>query len=176
MPRCSSLSPRSLALIKTDFFDAEALDFSQDTPPAGANPHPGPGVHVAQEAPQEVVGPLPDRPGVYRQLFFTVWRGEGGGASTFRYDPGVVRFCEGQRERCPDTGRIHEHYWIAFRRPVRIGTAKSCFDPPLEQGGYDGKRVWGTNRQVYDYVRKVASGDLTLPPLPRCLSCRGIRR
>lgn len=149
------LLARTAASVRTDFLDLDGLNFSPYPPEAdqvdSSGPAPGP-----QEG-DRPVRPLPDRPGVYRQLFLTVWRGESGGDSTFRFAAQTVRFCVGQRERCPSTGRVHEHYWICFLRPVRIRTAERLFEPELEKGDYDGGRPWGTNAQVHRYCTKVCA-------------------
>jgi len=148
----------------TDLLDIDGL-FSEDSDLA-ENQVPGAPASPPQA---RLFGDLPERPGVYRQLFLTVWRGVDGGPSSFHFDPAAVRFCVGQRERCPtcDVCRahggagcrlphsIHEHYWICFSNPVRLNTALSQFVPPLIQGGYRGERVWGTNAAVHAYVTKV---------------------
>jgi len=134
----------------TDLLDIDGL-FSEDSDLA-ENQVPGAPAGPPQA---RLFGDLPERPGVYRQLFLTVWRGVDGGPSSFHFDAATVRFCVGQRERCPLTARVHEHYWICFSNPVRLNTALSQFVPPLVQGGYRGERVWGTNAAVHAYCTKV---------------------
>jgi len=108
--------------------------------------------------------PAADRPvralaprGSYRQIFLTVWRGVADEPSSFVHAPADVRSAVGQRERCPDTGRIHEHYWLVFTRPLRPSSVERFFNPPLvsgEGGDYHGEAVWGTNDAVHRYCTK----------------------
>jgi len=160
---------RVLLLRTTEFIDGSALDSG-----IFSSPDPSPQAHGVDPAPApedlslNPIGPEPERAGTYRQLFLTVWRGERGAPSSFRFaDP--VRWCVGQREECPgETRTIHEHYWIVFSRPVRVRTAERSFEPVLEKDGYRGGRVWGTNDQVHRYVTKVGLLWCCLPFVSAC--------
>jgi len=141
-------------LLSTDFFDASDPESEFEFPELPLTLAP----EAAARRPLEARG-------TYRQVFLTVWRGSEediSGPSTFQFSPDICRSCEGQRERCSDTeerpGRLHEHYWIQFTRPVRVTTFERMFNPPLHsgpEGDYHGEAVWGTNEQVHAYVTKV---------------------
>lgn len=140
----------------TEFLASEASDVgsvsSRESIPDSAE--------QSSPAPAGTFGPLAPR-GTFRQVFLTVWRGANDSEpSTFVFDPSMCRTAVGQRERCPDTQRIHEHWWLVFTRSVRPATFERLFVPRIQSGpggDYHGEAVWGTNEQVYRYTTKVAS-------------------
>ncbi|AGO61982.1 putative Rep protein [Circo-like virus-Brazil hs2] len=72
----------------------------------------------------------------------------------FNSEAGIDYIC-GQRERCPNTGRLHIQGYVVFTRKKRLNGAKEG----LDSTGVHLERRMGTHRQAVEYCQKEESRD-----------------